>query len=67
MTSGTASSSIGPELAEYFAAASPLTSVIEGFVPRAGQSEMTQSVAAAIAHCDNLVVEAGTGTGKTLA
>ena len=57
----------GLELAEWFAADSPLGASLDGFAPRAGQAEMAEAIAEAIAAGDNLVVEAGTGTGKTLA
>ncbi len=40
---------------------------VEGFAPRAVQQEMAAAVEAAIAEGGELVVEAGTGTGKTFA
>ena len=52
---------------EWFAEGSPLAASLQGFAPRAGQSRMAEAIAAALADGDNLVVEAGTGTGKTLA
>ena len=55
------------ELTEYFGANSPLKKHLPGFQPRAGQSWMAEAVAAAIAGSERLVVEAGTGTGKTFA
>jgi len=55
------------ELAEFFGDHSPLESYLPGFQPRAGQAWMAESVAEAIANLDKLVVEAGTGTGKTFA
>ncbi len=51
----------------YFADDSPLASVLEGFVPRQGQALMAGVVAEAIDTAEHLVVEAGTGTGKTFA
>lgn len=45
----------------------PIASGRPGFVERAGQLELAQAVAGAIAHRDTLVAEAGTGTGKTYA
>lgn len=51
----------------YFSADSPLAAVISGFAPRTGQAAMAEAVADAIRSGENLVVEAGTGTGKTLA
>jgi len=55
------------DIAGYFSADSPLAAAVSGFAPRAGQAEMAASVAMAINARENLVVEAGTGTGKTLA
>ncbi|MGI9222345.1 MAG: ATP-dependent DNA helicase [Woeseiaceae bacterium] len=55
------------QLAEFFGENSPLESFLPGFQPRAGQAWMAESVAEAIANLDKLVVEAGTGTGKTFA
>ena len=56
-----------PALSEYFGPASPLKDVLPGFQPRAGQSWMAEAVEDAIAESRQLVVEAGTGTGKTFA
>ena len=50
-----------------FGADSPLAAALDGFSPREGQAVMAEAVADAIAGRENLVVEAGTGTGKTLA
>jgi ATP-dependent DNA helicase DinG len=54
-------------LIEFFGDQSPLKDLLPGFTPRAGQGWMAEAVAEAIANCDKLVVEAGTGTGKTFA
>ena len=54
-------------LTEFFGEKSPLTEHLPGFQPRAGQAWMAEAVAEAIANSDKLVVEAGTGTGKTFA
>ena len=54
-------------LNEFFGVESPLQKHLPGFQPRAGQAWMAEAVAEAIADCDQLVVEAGTGTGKTFA
>jgi ATP-dependent DNA helicase DinG len=54
-------------LAEFFGPSSPLKALLPGFQPRAGQAWMAESVAEAIDRLDKLVVEAGTGTGKTFA
>ena len=44
-----------------------LAAALPGYAARAGQAEMAQAVAQAIDAGSRLVVEAGTGTGKTLA
>jgi ATP-dependent DNA helicase DinG len=45
----------------------PLAASLPGFSPRLEQQQMAEAVAAAIAAREHLVVEAGTGTGKTFA
>jgi ATP-dependent DNA helicase DinG len=55
------------EISHLFEADSPLARFLSGFSPREGQAAMAGAVAGAIANGENLVVEAGTGTGKTLA
>ncbi len=54
-------------LKAFFSAASPLAQYLPGFQPRAGQAWMAEAVADAIAKRECLVIEAGTGTGKTFA
>ena len=54
-------------LSDFFGPDSPLRKLLPGFQPRAGQAWMAEAVAEAIADQDKLVVEAGTGTGKTFA
>jgi ATP-dependent DNA helicase DinG len=49
------------------AADGPLADLLDDYSPREEQQRMAQAVAAAIEAEDSLVVEAGTGTGKTLA
>ena len=44
-----------------------LNRAIEGFAPRIGQGELAQRINQAIGLSQNLVAEAGTGTGKTFA
>ncbi len=44
----------------------PLTRVLDGFEVRPGQAQMVQAVADALADAHHLMVEAGTGTGKSL-
>jgi ATP-dependent DNA helicase DinG len=48
-------------------AGSALAEALPGFRPRAEQLAMAEAVAAALAERGRLVVEAGTGTGKTFA
>jgi len=55
------------DLSEFFGAGSPLKTYLPGFQPRRGQAWMAEAVAETIANFDKLVVEAGTGTGKTFA
>lgn len=50
-----------------FANQGALSKAIAGFSAREAQKQMAQAVASAIAKGDALVVEAGTGTGKTFA
>lgn len=54
-------------LPEFFGDNSPLTDLLPGFQPRAGQAWMSEAVQEAIRERSLLVVEAGTGTGKTFA
>ncbi len=54
-------------LPDFFGDNSPLKTMLPGFQPRAGQAWMAEAVAEAIANSDKLVIEAGTGTGKTFA
>jgi len=55
------------DLHALFGPAGLLAQQIPGFEPRWAQAEMAHSVAGAIEQGGNLVAEAGTGTGKTLA
>ena len=54
-------------VAEAFSANGALIRAQAGFVPRAGQTEMALAVARVVAEGGALVVEAGTGVGKTFA
>jgi superfamily II DNA or RNA helicase len=54
-------------LPDFFGDHSPLKAMLPGFQPRTGQAWMAEAVAEAIADSDKLVIEAGTGTGKTFA
>ena len=58
---------VNAEIEHVFGPASPLAACLKGFSPREGQAGMAVAVASAIHNGENLVVEAGTGTGKTLA
>ena len=55
------------DLSEFFGENSPLKQYLPGFQPRAGQAWMAEAVTETIAGLGKLVVEAGTGTGKTFA
>jgi len=60
-------SSTGEDLDYYLGEDSPLCESLGGFAPRVGQSDMAHQVLEALQLGNSLVVEAGTGTGKTLA
>lgn len=57
--------SLQEAVANAFAPAGPLSSAVQEFVPRAGQTQMALAVARTIQGGGVLVVEAGTGVGKT--
>src|ERR1700690_455525 len=48
-------------------ASGPLMRALEGFTPRAAQQQMAARIEAALRAREVLLVEAGTGTGKTYA
>ncbi len=50
----------------FFKAKGPLANALEGFVERPQQKEMARSVQESLEDGTNLLVEAGTGTGKSL-
>ena len=54
-------------LQRALAADGPLAAVLADYAPRGEQLEMARAVAETIAEAGTLLVEAGTGTGKTLA
>lgn len=56
-----------PSISHVFSADGALAKAIKGFVPRDAQTQMAEAVQSALdkKHC--LIVEAGTGTGKTFA
>jgi len=55
------------EIAELFRASGLLASAVPGFHERAEQVAMAERVAHALARRERLLIEAGTGTGKTFA
>ncbi len=55
------------DIDDIFGADGPLARHLPGFKPRAAQIEMAAGVAEAVESRTSLVVEAGTGTGKTFA
>jgi ATP-dependent DNA helicase DinG len=54
-------------VAQAFSQNGTLAKAIEGFSPRQAQTDMAMGVAQAIEKQSSLIVEAGTGTGKTFA
>jgi ATP-dependent DNA helicase DinG len=60
-------SSVQNSLDKYFLAGSPLAAHLPGFCHRAEQMEMARSVVRAMGSARHLAIEAGAGTGKTLA
>lgn len=52
---------------QFFGDNGALAQVISGYQPRAAQLEMAEAIAKAIDDNQNLIAEAGTGTGKTFA
>lgn len=56
-----------PAPAQWFSADGPLAAHIPGYSPRPVQQDMAEAVAAALESGEHLLVEAPTGTGKTLA
>jgi len=55
------------DLTEFFGPDSPLKKSLPGYQPREGQAWMAEAVADTLSGSGQLVVEAGTGTGKTFA
>lgn len=55
------------DLGALFGADGALAECLDGFAPRPEQLAMAEAVGAALRTGHNLVIEAGTGTGKTLA
>ena len=55
------------DAAELLGPNGPLARQVPGFAPRLPQQQMAEAVVAALEEGDTLVVEAGTGTGKTYA
>ncbi len=56
-----------PELESFFSSDGALSKIISGYLPRKSQFEMATAIALAIKAKENLIAEAGTGTGKTFA
>jgi len=56
-----------PDIASLFGEGGALTQALPGFSPRAAQQQMALAVAESFESGENLIVEAGTGTGKTFA
>jgi len=60
-------SSLTRAVDRVFAEDGPLAATLEGYEPRPAQRRMAQAVAASFERGQDLLAEAGTGTGKTLA
>jgi ATP-dependent DNA helicase DinG len=58
---------VSQTLTELFGPTGPLARSLPGYAPRDEQLAMAEHVAAALAGRETLIVEAGTGTGKTFA
>ncbi|RDV24707.1 ATP-dependent DNA helicase [Alteromonas aestuariivivens] len=56
-----------PSISSIFSADGLLADAIEGFLPRQAQTDMAEAVQQALNNQHSLIVEAGTGTGKTFA
>ena len=54
-------------LRELFGPTGALARSLRGFVPRSGQQRMAERIAEALQLREVLLIEAGTGTGKTFA
>jgi len=54
-------------LQEVFGAGGSLSRALDGFVARPSQQQMAERIAVALEEREHLLVEAGTGTGKTFA
>ncbi|WAK00839.1 ATP-dependent DNA helicase [Methylobacter sp. YRD-M1] len=55
------------ELESFFGSDGALSKIISGYQPRAAQIEMAEAIVRAVDESQNLIAEAGTGTGKTFA
>jgi ATP-dependent DNA helicase DinG len=55
------------EFRSFFSIEGALANILEGYQPREAQTEMAEAIANAIDENQNLIAEAGTGTGKTFA
>ncbi len=55
------------KIKDFFAGDGALSKVVLGYLPRAAQIEMAVAVAESIEQQEHVIVEAGTGTGKTFA
>jgi len=58
---------IDTDYKDVFGAAGPLARAIPGYAYRPEQAAMASAVGSALARAEPLIVEAGTGTGKTFA
>src|SRR5262245_12319286 len=57
----------GTRMQTFFGSDGPLARTLAGFEPRHEQTTLAAAVADALADCEHLLAEAGTGVGKSLA
>ncbi len=55
------------KLSHFFSTEGALAKTVDGYIPRTTQLDMARTIAEAIENGQNLIAEAGTGTGKTFA
>lgn len=58
---------LGRKASELLGPDGPMSRLLEGYEPRAGQMTMIEKVSEALVHGKHAVIEAGTGTGKSMA
>lgn len=67
LSAGETAGSLVSRTAAWFSDSGPLQTAVENYSPRDAQASMATAVARAMLQRSSLIVEAGTGTGKSLA